>query len=93
MFFSAMDLWNIADRCYTIERIFNIREGMTRKDDWLHDRYFDEPTKMGLPVVKGKSIDREKFTAMLDEYYQLHQWDENGVPTTEHLERLDIQSL
>ena len=91
--FSTMDLWNIADRCYTIERLFNNREGMTRKDDWLHDRYFDEPTKMGLPVAKGKSIDREKFTAMLDEYYQLHQWDEEGIPTPELLERLEIQAL
>ena len=90
---STLDLWNIADRCYTIERLFNIREGMTRKDDWLHDRYFDEPTKLGLPVARGKSIDRKKFTAMLDEYYQLHQWNEDGVPTPELLEKLEIQSL
>jgi aldehyde:ferredoxin oxidoreductase len=90
---STLDLWNIADRCYTIERLFNIREGMTRKDDWLHDRYFDEPTKLGLPVARGKSIDRGKFTAMLDEYYQLHQWNEDGVPTPELLEKLEILSL
>ena len=90
---STLDLWNIADRCYTIERLFNIREGMTRKDDWLHDRYFDEPTKLGLPVARGKSIDRGKFTAMLDEYYQLHHWNEDGVPTPELLEKLEILSL
>ncbi len=90
---NTLDLWNIADRCYTIERLFNIREGMTRKDDWLHDRYFDEPTKLGLPVARGKSIDRKKFTAMLDEYYHLHQWNEDGVPTPELLEKLEIQSL
>ena len=90
---STLDLWNIADRCYTIERLFNIREGMTRKDDWLHDRYFDEPTKLGLPVARGKSIDRKKFTAMLDEYYQLHQWNEDGIPTPELLEKLEILSL
>jgi len=90
---STLDLWNIADRCYTIERLFNIREGMTRKDDWLHDRYFDEPTKLGLPQARGKSIDRKKFTAMLDEYYQLHQWNEDGVPTPELMEKLEIQSL
>jgi aldehyde:ferredoxin oxidoreductase len=88
-----MDLWNIANRCYTIERLFNLREGMTRKDDWLPDRYFDEPTRMGLPMARGKSIDREKFKTMIDEYYTLHEWDETGVPAWDLLERLEIGSL
>jgi aldehyde:ferredoxin oxidoreductase len=91
--FSEMDLWEIANRCYTIERLYNLREGMTRKDDWLPDRYFDEPTKLGLPVARGKSIDRKKFKAMLDEYYKLHEWDEDGVPKAELLKRLEIQDL
>ena len=89
--FTALDLWNIANRCYTIERLFNIREGMTRKDDWLPDRYFDEPTKLGLPVARDKCIDRDKFKAMIDEYYQLHEWDKNGVPTKKLLKRLEIK--
>ncbi len=88
--FGEKEIWDIAERCYTIERLFNLREGMTRKDDWLPDRYFDEPTRLGLPVARGKCIDREKFRAMLDEYYRLHGWDENGVPTPETLARLGI---
>lgn len=91
--FSEREIWDIAERCYTIERLFNLREGMTRKDDWLPDRYFDEPTRLGLPVARGKCIDREKFRAMLDEYYRLHGWDENGVPTPETLTRLGIAEL
>ena len=91
--FSEMDLWNCADRCYTIERLFNLREGMTRADDMLPDRYFDEPTKLGLPMARGKCIDRGKFEAMLDEYYQLHEWDKQGVPTPQLLERLEIGDL
>ena len=91
--FTQKDLWDIADRCYTIERLFNLREGMTREDDWLPDRFFDEPTKLGLPVARGKSIDRPKFKAMIDEYYQLHKWDAQGVPTPEFLKRLDISDL
>ncbi len=91
--FSEREIWDAAERCYTIERLFNLREGMTRKDDWLPDRYFDEPTRLGLPVARGKCIDREKFRAMLDEYYRLHGWDENGVPTPETLERLGIAAL
>jgi aldehyde:ferredoxin oxidoreductase len=84
------EIWEIADRAYTIERLFNMREGLTREDDWLVDRYFDEPTPIGLPVVRDKSIDRRKFKEMLDEYYELHGWDEDGVPRPETLEELGL---
>jgi aldehyde:ferredoxin oxidoreductase len=87
---SPRDVWDVAERCYNVERLFNIREGFGRKDDTLVDRYFDEPTTRGLDIVRGKTIDREKFTEMIDEYYQLHGWDENGVPTPETLERLGL---
>jgi aldehyde:ferredoxin oxidoreductase len=88
---SPADIWEVADRAYTIERLFNIREGLTRQDDWLPDRYFDEPTPMGLDVARGKSIDRDKFKKMIDEYYQLHGWDENGVPRPETLRKLGLE--
>jgi aldehyde:ferredoxin oxidoreductase len=91
--FSEMDLWNCASRSYTVERLFNLREGMTRADDWLPDRYFDEPTALGLPAVRGRCIDRDKFKALVDEYYQLHKWDQAGFPTRELLKRLDISDL
>ena len=87
---SPQDIWNIADRCYTIERLYNIREGLTRDQDRLVDRYYDEPTPLGLPIVRGRSIDREKYEKMLDEYYAHHEWDENGVPTPEKLKDLGL---
>jgi len=88
--FTPEEIWDIADRAYTIERLFNIREGLTRDDDWLVDRYFDEPTPLGLPIARGKSIDRKKFKQMIDEYYELHGWDENGVPRPETLQKLGL---
>jgi aldehyde:ferredoxin oxidoreductase len=91
--FTEKEIWDVANRCYTIERLYNLREGMTRKDDWLPDRYFDESTKLGLPVARGKSIDRTKFKAMIDEYYALHEWDNDGVPEKEFMERLGIGDL
>jgi aldehyde:ferredoxin oxidoreductase len=87
---SPEEVWEVAERAYTVERMFNAREGFTRKDDWLSDRYFDEPTTRGLEIVRGRTLDRDKFNAMLDEYYELHGWDENGVPTQETLERLGL---
>jgi aldehyde:ferredoxin oxidoreductase len=91
--FSEVDLWDCANRSYTIERLFNLREGMTRDDDWLSDRYFDEPTRLGVPGVRGRRIDRQKFSSMRDEYYRLHEWDAAGIPTPELLKRLDISDL
>jgi aldehyde:ferredoxin oxidoreductase len=88
--FTPQEIWHIADRAYTIERLFNIREGLTRADDWLVDRYFDEPTAVGLPVVRGRCLDRERFRQLIGEYYELHGWDENGVPRPETLKRLGL---
>ena len=87
---SPMDLWNAADRANNLERMFNLREGMTRKDDWLVDRYFDEPTPLGTPNIRGRTIDREKLKTAIDEFYGHHGWDENGVPKPETLKRLGI---
>jgi aldehyde:ferredoxin oxidoreductase len=88
--FSKAQLMEIGERIYTLERLFNLREGFTRKDDSLPERYFKEPTPIGLPVAKGKKIDKARFEKMLDEYYALHEWDREGVPKQETLERLGL---
>jgi aldehyde:ferredoxin oxidoreductase len=87
---SVIDLMDIGERIYTLERMFNNREDFSRKDDSLPERYFEEPTPIGLPRVKGLKIDRDEFEKMLDEHYKLHGWDDNGVPTQKTLQRLGI---
>jgi len=90
MEFSKAQLMETGERIYTLERLFNLREGFTRKDDNLPERYFTEPTPIGLPVAKGKKIDRSQFEKMLDEYYALHEWDREGIPKKETLEKLKL---
>ena len=90
MKFSKSQLMQIGERIYTLERMFNMREGFTRKDDKLPERYFKEPTPLGLPIAKDKKIDRKKFEIMLDEYYALHGWSKNGVPTKKALVKLGL---
>ncbi|MCX6013021.1 MAG: aldehyde:ferredoxin oxidoreductase, partial [Chloroflexi bacterium] len=80
----------IGQRVYTIERMFNNRQGRTRKDDYLPERYYVEPTPIGMPMARGKTIDREKYEKMLHEYYALHGWDKAGIPTPETLKRLGL---
>ncbi|MFO7686186.1 MAG: aldehyde ferredoxin oxidoreductase family protein [Desulfobacterales bacterium] len=88
------DIWTIAERCNMIERLFNLREGLTRNDlkkgDTLNHRYFDEPCRRGAPDVVGRKIDREKFNRMIDEFYTHKGLDENGVPKPETLQRLGL---
>ncbi|MFC1978865.1 aldehyde ferredoxin oxidoreductase family protein [Chloroflexota bacterium] len=87
---SPLDIWNVADRAYTMERLFNLREGLTRKDDMLVDRYYDEPAPDGIGKVRGSKIDRDKYNAMLDEYYNMHSWNKSGVPQKASLKKLGL---
>jgi len=47
--FTPKEIWDVAERCNNIERLFNLREGLTRNDlvkgDTLNHRYFDEPCR------------------------------------------------
>src|SRR3990170_5166255 len=87
---SPLDIWDAARRATTLERMFNIREGLTINDHWLVDQYFDEPTTLGIPIIRGRTIDRDKLHKMIDEYYGFGGWDENGVPKPETLKKMGI---
>jgi aldehyde:ferredoxin oxidoreductase len=93
--FTPRELWDIAVRVNMIERMFNLREGFSRNDpykgDVLNHRYHDEPCRRGAPDVVGSVIDRDKFTQMVDEFYEHKGLDGDGVPLPETLERLGLQ--
>jgi aldehyde:ferredoxin oxidoreductase len=89
---SPKEVWEVAERVNTMERLFNIREGLRHQHDWLVDRYFDEPTPLGLEVARNKKLDRAKFKRILQEYYRLHGWDNHGIPKKDTLKRLGIAS-
>lgn len=79
-------LLTIADDTNTLERAFNIREGITQANDCLPDRLLKEPLPYGL--AKGRKVSLEKLQAMLNEYYRIMGWDDTGKPTEEQLTRL-----
>jgi len=84
---TAWELMKTGERVTTMARVFNIREGFGRKDDWLPERFFN-PRISG--VLSDTAIDPEEFREAIDTYYKMMGWDENGVPTREKLEELDI---
>ncbi len=76
----------IGERIVNIERLFNIRQGLTRKDDTLSERFLKEPIPSG--PAKGRILDLEP---MLDEYYKARGWDlKSGHPMPSTLKRLAI---
>jgi aldehyde:ferredoxin oxidoreductase len=81
-------LMEIGERIYTTERLILGRLGVgTRQFDTLPEVYF-QPSVGG--TYPGFSVDREKLQQFLDEHYELHGWDRNGVPTPELVDRLGI---
>ena len=87
--FSEQDLWQLGERLNNICRMFNVREGFSRKDDYLPKRVQEEPIKDGLS--KGEVISRKDLDFMLDEYYEARGWDKNGIPTPEKLQELGLE--
>jgi len=68
-------LRRIASNIQTATRVFNMREGITRADDTLPRRFFEEPIGS-----KSSVITREDLEKLKDDYYMLRGWDKEGIP-------------
>jgi aldehyde:ferredoxin oxidoreductase len=91
--FSKENLTVIGDRIYTMERAYNVRCGLTRKDDTIPERFFDPKTET-CKFGRIQTVEREKFEEMLDDYYNCRGWDvETGIPTKEKLKELGLAEV
>jgi len=86
--FGAGDLMTIGERIYNLQKLFNVREGFGRKDDYLPYRVTHEPISNG--VSKGHYVTEEELQKMLEEYYMIRGWSKEGIPTKMHLKRLGL---
>ena len=83
------DLRIIGERIVNLNRAFNLREGITRKDDTLPPRLTKEPAPKG--PAKGHVVELEQ---MLNEYYRHRGWDvETGKPTYQKLVSLGLEDV
>ena len=73
------------ERIWNIERQFNLKAGLGKKDDTLPKRILEEPAPSGT----GKGLVC-RLSEMLPEYYKLRGWNEEGVPTRDTLQRLGL---
>ena len=92
---SGESLIRAGERIVNLERMYNHRLGLNRRDDQLPDRFLGEGATVynmdsGEVVKEGLVVDLEY---MLDRYYSLREWDQQGIPTSSKLKSLDLADL
>jgi len=83
------DLMTVGERAFNLCRAFDVREGITRKDDILPTRLM-EPLPEG--PYKGETMSPDALNNALDHYYRLRGWDKKtGIPRRRKLEKLNLK--
>jgi len=83
---SQADLLKAGERIYNLKRMYNVRCGITRKDDTIPARMLREKRGEG-----GSAENLPPFESMLGEYYRYRGWDESGVPAKAKLQELGLE--
>ena len=102
---TGQNLLQIGERIVNLERLYNVRQGMGRADDYLPRRFTQEAAPLyeyeidprtGEAIMSAEPVRYgiiHDLDAMLDRYYDLRDWDRNGIPRPETLRRLDLIDL
>jgi aldehyde:ferredoxin oxidoreductase len=83
------ELIQLGIRRINLMRVFNAREGFTREDDCLPEKFF-KPL-VGTGPTAGVAVGRDEFESALNQYYDLHNWTQNGIPTATALKKSGIE--
>ncbi len=74
--FDRRQLQKTANHIVSMARSFNLKAGVTAKDDTLPPRFFQEP----LDEAGTQIITRAELEYMVKDYYSLRGWDKDGIP-------------
>ena len=85
------ELRRTAVRIVLAKRLFNLREGWTRDEDWLPDRFLAETLE--LESGRSATLTPERLRGMIDAYYEGRGLDDDGLPDTDQLEALGLHVL
>ena len=86
--FTVDDFIKIGERTWNLERIWNLKAGLTKADDSIPKRLAKQAHKSGPSA--GVTVDLEP---MLQAYYQERGWDSEGTPSVDKLAELGLSSL
>ena len=78
----------VGERIVTMARAFNIREGFTKDDDWLPERFFEPHTSGALAETYIKPDELKNAISI---YYKMMGWDKEGKPTKAKLAELQAE--
>ena len=81
------ELLKLGERLVNLKRMYNVKLGVSRKDDVLPPRLAAQARPDGRSAGQLPHLGK-----MLHEYYQLRGWDPEGVPTVETLKRLGLEA-
>jgi aldehyde:ferredoxin oxidoreductase len=84
---NLFELIKVGERCITMARAFNVREGKSKTDDFLPKRFM---TPFDSGPLKGVAIKEAELVQSIDTYYGMLGWDKNGVPALAKLQELGI---
>ena len=85
------ELATTARRIVMAKRLFNLREGWTRDEDWLPERFLSESLELG--SGRTATLTPERLESMIDAYYRDRGLESTGRPTPDTLGELDLQAL
>ena len=90
---SWQDLEAVGNRIWNLTRMYWVREiaDFSREWDLPSPRFYTEPPKTG--TTAGQITKYEDVQKLLDIYYEQRGWDENGIPTQQTLETLNLSAL
>ncbi len=86
------ELQAAGERINNLGRLINTREGLTRKDDTLPWKVMHVPIPDEGPS-KGAFVSQEELDLLLDDYYEVRGWNQEGLPTVEKLNELGMEDL
>lgn len=86
--FTIEEFLQVGERIFNLGRLFDAREGISRSDDTLPRRFAEVLSEGG---SAGENLDSDSLKTMLDEYYRLRGWDNEGRPYPETLKRLGLE--
>lgn len=82
------EIMSVGARRLNLMRVYNNREGLTRKDDRLPKKFYK--ALQGEGPTAGIALTHEEIETAIDEYYRLAEWDKEGKPSTEGLKNLGL---
>ena len=81
------DLSQVGLNIMGLERLINQRLGVTRRDDTLPERWFEEPITVG--AYAGERIDRQEFDELLTRFYRVSNLTDDGLPVADWRRELE----